>query len=366
MANLSTVLKMAEEAAILDWEQDQTHQFVTNCIAFICVTILVWDHILTFGDEVEFVWNGKNGPFKYLFFVNRYLTPLGFTVNMFGKAKNSSRYSRLTADLKLTYPLSGRPNHFIRFEGSMTVIGINIVAVMMLYRVYALYWKSLQHNGPLVLLVLVTVLLVELSVNAWLLTKGVPVRHTDWVHIGCEMIFRHDVSRILASSSAWLPLLYDTMAFVLIAWKTIPKRANFPGGINYHRQMLEDGLLYYCPIMIVTLVLSLMIAIAPEGSQNLLAQLELVITVTMMSRITINLKRAGRGGSDIDTDLASIPSPASVVFEHARAQVTTVLNITRSGLQDNHDDDLNLDLRELRPAASGDIESGRSHSILPP
>ncbi|KAM6494312.1 hypothetical protein JOM56_010673 [Amanita muscaria] len=39
-----------------------------------------------------------------------------------------------------------------------------------------------------------------------------------------------------------------------------------------------------------------MIATAPDGVKNISAQLELLVTVTMMSRITLNLKKAGAKG----------------------------------------------------------------------
>ncbi|KAJ7909009.1 hypothetical protein B0H13DRAFT_2330858 [Mycena leptocephala] len=48
-------------------------------------TILIWDHLDTFPTEVEYIWKPrKKGPIVYLFLLNRYLTPLGFIVNLFG------------------------------------------------------------------------------------------------------------------------------------------------------------------------------------------------------------------------------------------------------------------------------------------
>ncbi|KAF8879501.1 hypothetical protein BD779DRAFT_1151212 [Infundibulicybe gibba] len=52
-------------------------------VAFASFTVLVWDHILTFGDEIEYIWKGKKGPIIYLFILNRYFTPLGFVLNLF-------------------------------------------------------------------------------------------------------------------------------------------------------------------------------------------------------------------------------------------------------------------------------------------
>ncbi|KAJ7211037.1 hypothetical protein B0H12DRAFT_389110 [Mycena haematopus] len=55
----------------------------TNCVGFAAFTILIWDHVDTFASEVEYIWQGKKGIVVYLFLLNRYLTPLGFIVNLF-------------------------------------------------------------------------------------------------------------------------------------------------------------------------------------------------------------------------------------------------------------------------------------------
>lgn len=50
----------------------------------------------------------------------------------------------------------------------MTVIGINVTALMMFLRIYAIY----EGRKPVVIGVAL-ILLVECSVNAWLLTYGI-------------------------------------------------------------------------------------------------------------------------------------------------------------------------------------------------
>ncbi|KXN83121.1 hypothetical protein AN958_01792 [Leucoagaricus sp. SymC.cos] len=65
--------------------------------------------------------------------------------------------------------------------------------------------------------------------------------------------------------------MYDTMVLCFILWKTAPQYNSPLGPSSIHRQMMQDGLLYYCPILLVTLVLSLMITFAPDGEQNLTA-----------------------------------------------------------------------------------------------
>jgi hypothetical protein len=45
-------------------------------------TLLVWDHVITFADEVEIIWGRPKTLLTFLFLLNRYLTPIGFIVNL--------------------------------------------------------------------------------------------------------------------------------------------------------------------------------------------------------------------------------------------------------------------------------------------
>ncbi|KAJ7465178.1 hypothetical protein FB451DRAFT_1402886 [Mycena latifolia] len=262
---------MADVPNVID---DIAEDLRTNYVGFAGFTILIWDHLDTFPAEVEYIWKAKKGLLVYLFLLNRYLTPLGFIVNLF-------------AYLAPVWTPEC-PAHFIRFEGSMTMIGIHVVAIMMLMRINALYsGQRLICSGLLLLF------MIMFCVNAWLLTQGQPVQHNPLSGVrSCTMIFPPDISTV-ASSSAWLPLLYDSVVLGLTLKKTVPLvRRNSKTFMM--KRILEDGLIYYSAIFSVTLVLTIMIISAPPGLKNIAAQLELLITVTMMSRITLNLRKSAR------------------------------------------------------------------------
>jgi len=170
----------------------------------------------------------------------------------------------------------------------MIVIGINIVGIMMLLRVRALYSKRM-----IVVCGLASLLAVEFGVNAWLLTHGIPVPHKGPRH-PCTMVFDQSLTKI-APASAWLPLLYDTVVIAITAYKVYQSRSlagYFQSPIP--QTILAGGVVYYSVIFSITLTLTIMIAVAPAGIQNITAQLELLLTVTMMSRITIDLKKHGK------------------------------------------------------------------------
>jgi len=165
------------------------------------------------------------------------------------------------------------------------MIGIHIVGLMMLLRIFALY-KSRKW----IVAGVGVLLLLQAVVNAWLLTRGDPVVHEySGVH-ACTMIFSSTVPSVLASASAWMPLFYDTVVVTLTVIRLLPSIWNkHPSFVV--RRLLADGLLYYSVILAVTSTLTIMIISADPGIKNIAAQLELLITVTMMSRITLSLKQ---------------------------------------------------------------------------
>lgn len=74
--------------------QDLTETRQTIYVGIVGFTILIWDHLVTSGDEIEFIWQGRKGIFVYLFLLNRYLTPLGFIVNLVAYNLPSWDYAR--------------------------------------------------------------------------------------------------------------------------------------------------------------------------------------------------------------------------------------------------------------------------------
>jgi hypothetical protein len=270
---------------------DTSESLITNFVGFAGFTVLIWDHIDTFVDEVEYIWKGKKGPLVYLFLLNRYLTPLGFMVNLF------AYLSPVWTPEKC--------QHFIRYEGSMTVIGIEVVGLMMLLRVYAMWYQKKWIVG-----FIASILVVETGINAWLLTHGQAVVHSPIVH-SCTMIFEPSLSKP-ASSSAWIPLLYDTFVVILTLCRTVPSVRHRTAS-HIVKVLLEDGLLYYSVIFSINLVLTLMIIFAPPGLKNITAQLELLLTVAMMSRITLNLKKQAAKQAEA-TQLGSIATDRSMLF----------------------------------------------------
>ncbi|KZP29653.1 hypothetical protein FIBSPDRAFT_1038696 [Athelia psychrophila] len=250
--------------------------YQTRYMGFAAFSILVWDHILTFPDEVTYIWKRRKTLLTSLFLINRYLMPLGFIVNLVAYTLQSWGIEAC---------------NYVRYEGVMSAIGIEIVGVMMLVRIYALYM-----NRPWVSRGVAFILFVETAMNVYIIIDGEAVPHWSSENQGlsyavhsCSMIYA--TSQVAASACAWLPLLYDTIVFLLTLHRAIPSFRTSYQTRDLMGTIFRDGLLYYVTICAVTLTPTLMIVLAPTGIKNMTAQLELLITVTMMSRITLSLRK---------------------------------------------------------------------------
>ncbi|KAI0003266.1 hypothetical protein BJV74DRAFT_520964 [Russula compacta] len=169
------------------------------------------------------------------------------------------------------------------------MIAVTVVALIMFLRVRALYAECLS-----VQVFVLSILFTFIGVNSWLLTRGVPVPHPAYPLVdSCTMIIDPNVPGPLASSTAWLPLLYDTVVIFL----TINGTARYiqsKGTGQMFRALLREGLLYYSVICSVTLVFTIMIIFAEPSVRNITGQLQVCLTVAMMSRITIHFRRFAR------------------------------------------------------------------------
>ncbi|KAL0570352.1 hypothetical protein V5O48_011612 [Marasmius crinis-equi] len=246
-----------------------------------------------------------------------------------------------------------RCRHYIRFEGSMNLIGINIVALMMMLRIYALYMNQLK-----VVFGAASLLAFQIGSNTWLLNKGIPVAHTNRNIHGtkaCTMMFdaTNTAESVLATSTAWVPLVYETVAFWLTLYATFPSVRDHSRS-NIAKKLFEDGSFYYLQqdaygtglsvIFSVTFTLTLMIIFAPDAVKSVLNQ-----GVTMMSRITLNLKKFSQGeidSYDLRTLSWRVASVSSMITQLFRAnseaeyrtfdEISTQQICSRRGVPDIH------------------------------
>jgi len=112
--------------------------------------------------------------------------------------------------------------------------------------------------------------------------------HSQVVY-ACSQITRGEIT----SAVIWLMVAFDSFVIGAILARTLP----FMPHKNVHtiaRALTLDGLMYYIVVLTVNILHCIMIIKAPNGLKNTFGQLKLHLTVTMMSRITLNLPKQHR------------------------------------------------------------------------
>ncbi|KAF8991233.1 hypothetical protein BDQ17DRAFT_1332993 [Cyathus striatus] len=147
----------------------------------LAISILYYDHTLTFGDEVNYVWNRRKRGSAYWFFVNRYVTFLGC-------------------------------KKFYVFRQLLLVFNQILVCVLLTLRIHALYEQSTR-----ILVCLLGAAVILLGIVSWSL-----------VGVG----------------ASWITLIvYDTIVFGLTVYRTWAK--SYEPNTSIGILILRDGAMYY-------------------------------------------------------------------------------------------------------------------------
>ncbi|KAG8794383.1 hypothetical protein FRC12_024710, partial [Ceratobasidium sp. 428] len=59
------------------------HLVASRHLTFAGFVILLYDHLLTLGDEIELIWSRPGNIVSIIFLVNRYMTPLVLVVDVY-------------------------------------------------------------------------------------------------------------------------------------------------------------------------------------------------------------------------------------------------------------------------------------------
>ncbi|KAF8980490.1 hypothetical protein BDQ17DRAFT_1263752, partial [Cyathus striatus] len=160
--------------------------------------VLYYDHILTFDDEVNYIWNRPKRGSAYWFFANRYVT----------------FFANLLVTIAV-FIFSDKCTQFAIFQETLLVFNQLVVSILLALRIYALYERSTR------------MLLCLFGMGASLL--GVTIVCIVFYDHVCHILGRcrhfHILFCLLNTTTglgiAWIALLvYDTMIFCLTVYRT--------------------------------------------------------------------------------------------------------------------------------------------------
>ncbi|TFY66696.1 hypothetical protein EVG20_g4394 [Dentipellis fragilis] len=212
--------------------------------------------------ELEYYW--RPGSFNWacsVFFINRYVALVGHlpvVYQCFVPPSTIVHHKLLFANLTL-------------YHSILVMVLQVLTAVLMIMRMYALYNRNRY--------ILATMLVVIAAGIAWIITVEVK-------SAALGLITDSEGEHIAAAWTALL--LFDTTVFVLTMYKV-----RQVGRIRRQpllRTLFRDGVVYYVIILIINVINIFVWARAPGVYKGITSTPTNVISVTMMSRLMLNLR----------------------------------------------------------------------------
>ncbi|KAF8990100.1 hypothetical protein BDQ17DRAFT_392957 [Cyathus striatus] len=226
---------------------------IQNFLHILALSIQYYDHLITTGDEINYLWKRPKGTSTFWFFLNRYFAFFGNLVVIilsFTTIPNEVRFIAFTfIHFEATNSLiqqSCKAYNF--FWELLLVLNQVVVCILLALRIYALYSRSIRILACMVGSGVVLFIIICWSLFGQKIIGSQP-------EPGCHEGATEETAIHIAS--AWEALMiYDTMIFSFILYRTwTTRRDDRVTGIHIPllSLILRDGAVYYVAMALANL-----------------------------------------------------------------------------------------------------------------
>ncbi|KAI8972586.1 hypothetical protein BD414DRAFT_540227 [Trametes punicea] len=290
--------KYAAQSAIADVIPAQLlveSNYVNRILSSIAFTLLYYDFVLTFRQEVERYWSGTLSWPSFLFFLNRYMSIMSHIpviVEFFGIIPES----RIA---------------FQQYHRVISMVIQAVVAALLLLRTYALYGRDRR-----ILKLLLAIVGVGAIISVWVIIKGHGAQRPTVMQVqgisqaGCDLTLSQEeyvhtsrASRKVVNfltialpprrgselAIAWSAILvFDGTVVVLTLLQALKVGRAWRGG--YYRVMLRDGTIYFGVLFVCYLSNILAYAVAEPVHKGVSTSITNVMSTTLIARLMLNIR----------------------------------------------------------------------------
>ncbi|KAM5534753.1 hypothetical protein V8D89_011617 [Ganoderma adspersum] len=247
------------------------HLMAAKMFSLASCVMLFYDIAITFGDEVERIWKQRFTGATILWFLNRYLSPLGYIVIIV--SFHDPSWSKAACQ------------HYVLYPEVLKVFTATTVGIIFILRLYAIYSKS-----KAVLYGFTALLLMELGIKIWAFTDGVMLQLPPGF-VGCILTGRSSPGdRIIYT---WVAeLVFDSFVFFATLYRTIQlyRRTLIGQALSLITVIMRDGIMYFAVIFVSNFATVLIFVFAPPDLKVINASFSTLITSLMVSRLMLNLR----------------------------------------------------------------------------
>ncbi|TBU61122.1 hypothetical protein BD310DRAFT_921527 [Dichomitus squalens] len=284
--------------------------YIHNYLHLVGVAILYYDFLLTFGDEYWRIWKNRKTVASGLFFLNRYLPVFADMVVNWGNFHE--------------FPTEAGCRHYAFFRQVLLIVNQVVVCYILFLRTFALYGRSWRVGGSVL-----GFSFSLLGISVW----AVIGQHEDVeLRGGCHTAA--DRITAIRTAVAWESLfLFDCTIFSLTLFKTLMERRRNPvasGKRDIVSLVMRDGTLYFAVMASANLANTLTFYFLEPLLRGCLSTAASSISVTMMSRLMLNLHSSAFARNELVTtrtgDTASSSSNSTTLMFTSRISMPHLLS----------------------------------------
>ncbi|KAJ7053010.1 hypothetical protein C8F01DRAFT_1168636 [Mycena amicta] len=249
----------------------------TRYVSAAGLVVLLYDHLLTFSDEVDYIWSAPNTVAKVLFLVLRYMVPLfllGETIMMSGLS-----YISLSDTVCKVW---------ISTAAYAGLVSVAISNFLVLLRIWT-FLPSRHTIVPWSLVFYVAMQLANVGVTTWVVLEMISV-----------LVFEPSVGFCTFSSKPnvvglWVVgLAYELGVFCVVLWNAAAKQNphNLESDSRLLHVLVRDGLVYLVSLTALRVANTVIAIIAPVSSLFIIVFFIWASTTLITSRLIINQRRA--------------------------------------------------------------------------
>ncbi|KAJ1306088.1 hypothetical protein OPQ81_010800 [Rhizoctonia solani] len=251
------------------------HIYASRCLAIAGFCILIYDHILTFPQEVELIWKQQRSWVSVFFVLNRYITPLVLIVDIYDKG-----------GLNDSLPRSFCVGWYFA-EAAWNLVAFGLIHALVSLRVHAIWGR------PRWLSITLAILFLIYFVVTVVIAAKFQIEYADTVAF--NPIFKLCFAAVSPHLwMCWLPaLVFECFVFILTLIKAIEhskRKVNTP----VVRVLYRDGIIYFIVISLCSMFNMMVWLLAPPTLVALSKYFVLCVVPTMGARLVLNLRGSRR------------------------------------------------------------------------
>ncbi|KAF8582980.1 hypothetical protein K439DRAFT_116198 [Ramaria rubella] len=261
---------LAAPSSSLDSVSYRQQHLSQTYAAFGATIIQLYDHALTFDDEVQHIWNSQQNALTIVWFILRYYS----STALFLKFTPRGLW-RCVMIQKINLP-------------PMSLLITTLLAnIIMIIRTYALYQRNTNVLVCLVFLLVVEMLL--LGFNVYLRHEQPSLdKKTDCVDAPVNS------KKLQISSVYWAGVLLEDLAvFVFTVCKSRKHILRTAGArsISPFTVIMRDGTLYFAVVCVLNAMNLFLFLLAPVPLKPLGGSISRALTTLLVCRIVLNLRK---------------------------------------------------------------------------